>query len=128
MGNPNRYSFIRPEKSPFFYGYFIVFLGTLGILTSVPGQTIGVGTFTDPVKDALGLSRDQISIAYFVGTFISSLFLHKAGVWFDKFGARWVAFFAAVGLAFSLVLCSEADTISTSLSAFLNIQHFLIPA
>lgn len=127
MLKANKFSLIQPEKSPIFYGYFIVLFGTLGVWASLPGQTIGVGTFTDPVKDALGISRDQISIAYFVGTFVSSLFLHKAGKWFDKYGARWLAFFAALGLAFSLFLCSQADTIALSIGAFFNIQHFLLP-
>lgn len=128
MLHPNRFSFIRPEKSPLFYGYIIAFFGTLGIWASLPGQTIGVGTFTDPVKDALGLNRDQISIAYLIGTFISSLFIQKAGKWFDKFGARWVAVFSALGLAVSLFLCSKADVIASSLSTVLNIQHFVLPA
>ncbi len=128
MSNPNRFSFIRPERSFLFYGYIVAIFGTIGIWASLPGQTIGVGTFTDPVKDALGLNRDQISVAYFVGTFISSFFIHKAGKWFDKYGARWLAVFAALGLAFSLFLCSQADVISSTLSNALNIQHFLLPA
>lgn len=127
MGKPNQLSFIRPEKSPFFYGYFILLFGTIGVWASLPGQTIGVGTFTDPVKDALGITRNQISIAYFIGTLVSSLFLHKAGKWFDKYGARHLAFFASIGLAISLFLCSKADVISEKLAAFLNIQHFLLP-
>lgn len=128
MPNPNKFSFIRPEKSPIFYGYFIAFFGTLGVWASLPGQTIGVGTFTDPVKDALGLSRDQISIAYFIGTFISSLFISKAGRWFDKYGARWLAVFSALGLAISLMLCSQADVIANTLSKWLNVQFFILPA
>ncbi|MFO8000995.1 MAG: MFS transporter, partial [Marinilabilia sp.] len=55
---------IQPSKWPFFYGYTIAVVGTIGIWASVPGQTIGVSAFTDPVKDALGLTRDQFSAAY----------------------------------------------------------------
>lgn len=128
MSHPNRFSFIRPEKSLLYYGYIIAFFGTLGVWASLPGQTIGVGTFTEPVREALGLSLPQISVAYFVGTFISSLFIRKAGEWFDKYGARWLAVFAALGLALSLYLCSQADVISSKLASVLNIQHFLLPA
>jgi MFS family permease len=128
QNNPNKFSFITPEKAPVFYGYIIAIVGTIGVWASLPGQTVGVSTFTDPVKDALGLSRDQISFAYMLGTFFSSLFIGKAGKWYDKFGARWVAFYAAMGLALSLALCSRADIISSFIQNFTGISHFLIPA
>ncbi len=102
----NKLSFIKPNKSPIFYGYIIAFAGTIGVLASLPGQTMGVSTFTDPVKDALGLSRVQFSNAYMFGTILSSLLLGRAGKWFDKYGARWLSFFASIGLAISLVLCA----------------------
>ena len=97
------YSFIKPDKSPVFYGYIILFFGTIGVLSSIPGQTHGISVFTDPVKDALGLDRNWFSVAYTLGTIISSLFLTKAGKWYDRFGARRVAFFASAGLAFALL-------------------------
>ena len=95
MPGKNNLSFIDPSKSPFFYGYVVLFIGSIGVYCSIPGQTIGVSVFTDPVKDALGLSRNEFSNAYMIGTFMSSFFVAKAGVLFDKYGARYVAFFAA---------------------------------
>lgn len=47
----------------------------MGVFFSIPGQTIGVSVFTDPVKDALGLSRNQFSNAYMIGTIASSLLM-----------------------------------------------------
>lgn len=97
MPATNRFSFIDPAKSPFFYGYVILVVGTFGIYCSIPGQTIGVSVFTDPVKDALGLTRNQFSNAYMIGTICSSLVIGRAGgKWFDVYGARYVAFFAAL--------------------------------
>ncbi len=129
MNNSHRrFHLIKPEKFPFYYGYIIAVAGTLGVMASLPGQTVGVSTFTDPVKDALGLNRDQISLAYFAGTFMSSLFLGKAGKLFDKYGARWLAVFAAVGLSLSLFLSSTADKLSAGLKNILGINHFMIPA
>ena len=90
--NPNKYAFIKPKKFPFFYGYIVLLFGSIGILFSIPGQTVGVSVFTDPVKDALGLTRNQFSNAYLVGTLLSAFFVTKAGRLFDKFGARFVAF------------------------------------
>lgn len=125
--NTNKFSFIKPEKSPVFYGYVIALVGTLGVVASIPGQTIGVSTFTDPVKDALGLNRDQISNAYLIGTLLSSLLLGRAGIWFDKIGARWLSLLATIGLAFSLFLCAASAIINTAMQNILNIQHWLVP-
>lgn len=127
MSNVNKFSFINPNKFPFFYGYVILFIGSIGVLASVPGQTIGVSVFTDPVKDALGLTRNQFSNAYMIGTFLSALLVSKAGVWFDKYGARHVAFSATILLSFSLLLCSISDKISEGIQAALNYNSWIIP-
>ena len=112
---------------PFFYGYVVMVVGTIGIWASVPGQTIGVSTFTDPVKDALGLTRDQFSAAYMVGTFLSSLMLGWAGRWFDRRGARIVAVSAAALLGITLLLSSVSDQLSSSLMSITGISHWSVP-
>jgi MFS family permease len=120
----NKASFAR---WPFFYGYIIAFFGTIGIWASVPGQTIGVSAFTDPVKDALGLTRDQFSAAYMVGTFVSSLLLGRAGRWFDRRGARVVAVTSAIMLASTLFLSSVSDVLSAKVIAVTGIRHWGVP-
>ncbi|CAM4262042.1 MFS transporter [Zobellia roscoffensis] len=127
MSNKNRFSFIDPAKSPVFYGYVILVIGTIGIYCSIPGQTIGVSVFTDPVKDALGLTRNQFSNAYMIGTICSSLVIGRAGIWFDKYGARYVAFFAAITLAVALMLCSWSVQMSEFVKTMLDVDTWLIP-
>ncbi|SNR35071.1 MFS transporter [Lutibacter flavus] len=127
MSNSNKFSIINPNKSPFYYGYVVLFIGTIGVWASIPGQTVGVSVFTDPVKDALGLTRNQFSNAYMIGTFFSSFLVVKAGVWFDRYGARYVAFFATLLLAFSLLLCSVSVEISEFLQHNLKITSWIIP-
>tara|TARA_R110000868_G_scaffold21640_10_gene89814 strand:- start:11861 stop:13159 length:1299 start_codon:yes stop_codon:yes gene_type:complete len=127
MTNHNRFSFINPSKSPFFYGYIVAVFGSIGVYLSMPGQTIGVSVFTDPVKNALGLSRNQFSNAYMIGTIMSSLVIGRAGVWFDRYGACYVAFFAALTLAVSLMLCSWSVHMSEFVQQLLNIQSWWIP-
>lgn len=127
MTNLIRRSLIDPSKSPVFYGYVVLLVGTIGICCSIPGQTIGVSVFTDPVKDALGLSRNQFSNAYMIGTIASSLVIGRAGVWFDKYGARMVAFFAALVLGITLFLCSWSVHMSTFIKELLNQDTWLIP-
>ncbi len=127
MANPNRFSLVDPARSPVFYGYVILLVGTLGIWASVPGQTIGVSVFTDPVKDALGLTRNQFSNAYMLGTICSALIIGKAGIWFDRYGARYVAFFAALTLALALLLCSWSVHMSTFAKTLLDSHSWVVP-
>jgi len=127
MSNPNKFSFINPSRFPIFYGYVVLFVGSIGVLASIPGQTIGVSIFTDPVKDALGLSRNQFSNAYMIGTLISAFFVTKAGVLFDTYGARYVAFFAALFLGISLLLCSISVEISEGIKTILNVNSWIVP-
>lgn len=127
MKNQNKFSLVNPKESPFFYGYIVLFFGSIGVLASIPGQTVGVSVFTDPVKDALGLSRNQFSNAYMIGTLISALFVSKAGFLFDKYGARFVAFFASLLLGFSLVLFSVSLEISIFFKKILKTDSWIIP-
>ena len=101
-----------PKKSPLFYGWVLVLFGTLGVICSIPGQTMGVSVFTDHLINALHLTRDQLSLAYMLGTIGSSLLLTKAGILYDKHGARTVMLFATLGLAFSITIASFTPQIT----------------
>ena len=68
-----------PAKCPFFYGWVIVGIATLSIICSIPGQTAGIGLFTDDLIETLAITRNQLSVAYMVGTIISGLALPFAG-------------------------------------------------
>jgi MFS transporter, OFA family, oxalate/formate antiporter len=120
-------AFFHPAKFPFFYGYVVVLVGTIGVWASLPGQTVGVSTFTDPVKNALGLSRDQFSTAYMLGTILSSFFISAAGRWFDRYGARMVAAGSALVLALGLFIASFVDVMSSGIQSLIAVQHWLVP-
>jgi MFS family permease len=127
LKNPNSYSFVKPKKFPFFYGYIVLIFGSIGVLFSIPGQTVGVSVFTDPVKDALRLSRNQFSNAYMIGTLLSAFFVTKAGRLFDKFGARIVGFFAAFILGLALIVFSFSQKIAYSIQALFDSSSWIIP-
>lgn len=101
-------------KVPFFYGWVILAVSTIGILVSAPGQTMGVSTFTDYLLENIGINRDQISMAYMIGTIASSFILTWAGKVYDKYGARWVAMGTAILLGLVLALLSQSDRIIRS--------------
>lgn len=101
----------QPGKIPFFYGWIILFATTVGVLVSAPGQTMGVSTFTDYLLENIHINRNQLSIAYMIGTIASSLILTYAGKMYDKFGARWVGMAVSIVLSLVLVLLSQSDRI-----------------
>lgn len=127
MKNPNSYSFINPSKFPFFYGYVIAFIGTFGVWISFPGQTVGVSVFTDPVKDALGLSRNQFSNAYLIGTFMSALLIGKSGKILDILGTRLVTFLSCLLLGLALLMASVSVEISDFFENIFNADSWIVP-
>ncbi|MCB1230554.1 MAG: MFS transporter [Verrucomicrobiae bacterium] len=79
---------VSPRAWPVFYGWVVVAVATMGIVFSIPGQTMGFSVFTDILIEQLGLSRVQLSTAYCVGTVLSGLTLPALGRVFDRYGAR----------------------------------------
>ena len=101
---------------PFYYGWIILMVGSIGVLASIPGQTMGVSVFTDHFIEHLQLSRVRISTAYMIGTLTSSLVIPRAGVFYDRMGARLTASIAAIFLALFLLLLSQLPIIVSWLS------------
>ncbi|MHC4551357.1 MAG: MFS transporter [Planctomycetota bacterium] len=112
-----------PAKFPFFYGWVIVAVSTLSIVCSIPGQTAGVGVFTDYLIDALGTSRSHLATAYMIGTIISGLILPYAGKLLDRIGIRLMSILSSIGLGISLLVISNVGPIRNSLS-----EHIESPA
>jgi len=105
-----------PAKIRPFYGWIIVFVGVIGIVMSMPGQTVGVSAFTEHLLKAFNITRNQFSIAYMIGTILSSFFLTKAGKLYDKFGVRPIAITAAFGMGITLIILSRADFLARQFS------------
>lgn len=121
----NKFPF-DPGKVPFFYGWVIVLVATVGLLVSAPGQTTGVSTFTDYLIENISINRNQISTAYMFGTIASSFFLIWAGKVYDKFGARWVGMGTSLLLATVLVLLSQSDRIIRLFVSDTSSSHMVV--
>ena len=104
-----------PARLPFFYGWVIVAVATLGIIMSIPGQTMGVSVFTDHLINATGLSRLELTYTYMIGTLASSLLLPRAGTLLDRHGSRVTAFSTCLVLAATLCVLSQVDRIANAL-------------
>jgi MFS transporter, OFA family, oxalate/formate antiporter len=107
-----------PKKWPFFYGWAILVLSSIGVIMSMPGQTMGVSAFTEHLIKSLKISRSQLALAYMFGTLVSSFILPYAGKVYDKAGARIMAFAASVGMGLTLILLSFSDRFAAGLSPF----------
>ena len=116
------------DRSPVFYGWIVVGAATLGILFSIPGQTMGVSAFTDALLGATGLSRLGFSNAYLLGTLASAAVLPYAGRTVDRFGVRVMALLAAVGLGLGVLGMSQVDRLAQPLipSMGSTSAHFLV--
>jgi MFS family permease len=111
-----------PRRLPFFYGWWIVVVATLGVLMSIPGQTMGVSVFTDDLLRVTGLSRLGLSNAYLVGTIVAGLSLPVGGRWIDRIGSRGMAMIATLGLAATLVFLSSVDRVVASIAGGLGLE------
>tara|TARA_R110002124_G_scaffold12197_14_gene58175 strand:- start:4901 stop:6226 length:1326 start_codon:yes stop_codon:yes gene_type:complete len=100
------------RRVPFYYGWLIWVFSTLGIIISIPGQTMGMAVFTDYLIEALQLSRTQLSMAYLIGTVGSSLFLTRAGRWYDRLGGRVTVTAASAALAVMILFISASDSLA----------------
>ena len=116
----------QPNHFPFYYGWVVLGVSTLGILCSFPGQTIGLAVFTDSLMEALDLNRTEISLAYLIGTVGSSFLLSIAGRYFDIWGARVMLPTTAIFLAISIIFVSFVDKINSILGASSLVSFGLI--
>lgn len=99
----------RVDRFPFFYGWLILIAGTIGVLMSIPGQTMGVSVFTDHLLEALHMERTSLSLAYLIGTLSSGLIITRAGKLYDRYGARAMAMVSGFMLGLMLFALANID-------------------
>ncbi len=89
------------NRSPVFYGWIIMLVGTLGLIMTSPGQTYAVSIFIEYFINDLGISRGWVSTLYTAGTLIGSFALPLVGRQIDRRGARLMMSIVAIlfGLA-----------------------------
>lgn len=98
-----------PARLPVFYGWVILVVSSVGIVMSIPGQTMGVSVFTDVLIAKLGLSRMELSVSYLIGTAASGFMLPWGGGLLDRWGARASATVVALLFGVMVLLMSQCD-------------------
>lgn len=81
---------------------------------------MGVSVFTPGLMEALGLSSQQLSLAYGIGTIVSGLLLVRAGRLVDRFGVRRIMVAACLALSLVLVYLSNSGPIVALLQNLLK--------
>ncbi len=74
---------------------------------------MGVSVFTEPLLEALGISRLQLSLAYMIGTMASGFLMRRGGRALDRWGARKTACFSSLALGICLIFLSILDRLAT---------------
>lgn len=110
------------HKRGIYYGYVVLLAGTVGVVASVPGQTMGVSVYTEHLIKALGIDRLSLSLMYMFGTLSSSFVLPFAGRLLDKLGSRFLAVIASTGLAVSLVALANSDHMAKAFAGLVGID------
>jgi MFS family permease len=129
------------QRSGIYYGWIVMVAGTIGVVMSVPGQTMGVSVYKNHLLQGLSISRTQLSLAYMLGTLASALLLPMMGRLLDRLGVRLLGVIATLGLALSLVFLACTPSLVSMIAAqtrwnpewaglalafvgFLGIRHF----
>ena len=91
------------QKIPFFYGWVIFVVGTIGLTMTSPGQTYAVSIFIEHFINDLGLTRSLVSTLYTVGTLTGSFALPFVGRQIDKRGPRIMVLLISVGFGLACI-------------------------
>jgi len=107
-----------PAAFPFYYGWVVLVVSSIGLVMSAPGQTIGVSVFTEPLLEATGLSRVEFSNAYLMGTLASGLMLPYAGTVIDRVGVRVGVIWASLSLGAVIIVLSQVDRLAMRVAEY----------
>jgi len=93
-------------------------MATLVMIATSPGQTFGFSFFNPHIRQALSLSRTQLSAAYLVATLLASLPLAYLGGLSDKFGMRRVLLIAVAVMAAACALAASVQNVAMLFATF----------
>jgi len=93
-------------KTPFFYGWVVVFIGAFSMFATTPGQSDSFSIFMDSFVQEFGWSRTFISSLFSAATLLSGCFMFFVGRIVDRIGGKWAAILAAALLGVACFLLS----------------------
>ena len=110
------------KATPFFYGWVILIVGTIGSVMLGASQTFTIGIFTESYITELDLSRTTISLIYGIATFSASMLLPLTGRLVDRYGPQWVSLIVVIGLGLACIGMATVNGITSLLFGFLVLR------
>ncbi len=110
------------DRIPFHYSWVVLAASMVGMAMTIPGQTVGVSVFLDPIIQDLGVTRSAVSAVYMVGTVIGSLTLPFVGKAIDRHGPRRSVILIAIAFALACVFMGLVSGLLTLLIGFTLIR------
>ena len=94
------------SKTPFFYGWVMVFMAAVTYFFTGPGQTFSFSIFIDQFITEFGWSRAQINNYYSLATLISGSTMFMMGKYIDRYGTKRLMIISGVLLTGAMFLLS----------------------
>ena len=106
---------VDPRRFPFYYGWVILCASTVGMFAAVPGSPPGMSPFLEPMLDAYGVRRGEITFAYMLGTIAAGVATWKFGSLFDSVDSRALGTFAFFAVGIALIFTGLGNEVYTAL-------------
>jgi len=110
------------DRSPVYYGWVVLAVGTLGLVMTTPGQTLGVSVFLDPILADLGADRTTVSLLYTLGTLAGAAALPFVGRGLDRYGPRVMVSVVAAALALACLWMASVGGLASLAIGFVLIR------
>lgn len=101
-----------------FPGWTMVVVAATAQYMSAPGQSYSVAALKDPMRNTLGMSETDYSLAYSFATLISAVMVPLFGRLLDRAGARVMIPLIAAGLGLACFQMSRTESLSELYFAF----------
>ena len=112
---------------PFFYGWIVLGTASIGALIATSVAQTVFGGVQDLIAGEIGWDRKTIALAATLGTWTSGITMPFIGKLVDKFGPRWMMFFASLVVGFGTLYFSNSQSLWQFFTAYIVVRAIAGP-
>ena len=112
---------------PFFYGWIVLGTASIGALIATSVAQTVFGGVQDLIAGEIGWDRRTIALAATLGTWTSGFTMPFIGRLVDKFGPRWMMFFASLLVGFGIIYFSSSQSLWQFFTAYIVVRAIAGP-